>query len=397
MRFIFFFLLFTFNSIFFWGIPLYLFFLPFLNQKLGVFLYEYKYNSNVREIVNVSLIYTLVLLVIDIFHGLYANSIMKIFFLNILVVYTGVELFSFARNDKKGSGLFILLVIFFLNGLVAILQARELSFFWELPERIHILFGSDISESKYLNMGFDEFSRVKGLFLYIHKFSPAIMLSSVVFFWHAFAQKKMRILYIIVAIVTFIASVLTFSRSIIVGLIIGIFIILFKKHKRYLLLTPLIFLLIYFFILDSIQNMQSSNVFLDRYAQSNIDELSNNDSQRLSGFLLSIDNFLKNPIVGSPNQSSGGYFEKITVHNILLRLLGDYGFIGFFVYVFLLYKVFKSVSFLSSRNFKNLFIIIFSIFIIELLTHSSGFLFYDVFQFSLLMMLYGYSKNVSYA
>ncbi len=395
LRFLFFFLLFTFNSIFLLGLPLYVYFLPFLNKKFGSFFYEFKYNASIREIVIICLIYSLVLVTIDTFHGYFVNSVFRIFCLNSLVLYIGVKLFAFAKNDKRGSGLVILLVIFFLNGLVALMQSYGSIFFWELPERFHVFLGSDISESKYVNMSFDEFSRVRGLFLNIHKFSPAIMLLSVVLFWHSITQKKLRIIFFLGAIVTFYASILTFSRSIFVGLIIGIFIIVCKYFSRYLLLLTFVFLLLVMFPSSSQRNY-GTGMGIERFTQSNAKMLSNNDNYRIQGYLMSLDNFLENPLIGSYNYSGNREFEKVTVHNILLRLLGNYGLLGLFAYLIFLYRVFKIVFHSSSRKFKFLFIIIFSILVTEILTHSSGFQFYDVFQFSLMMLLFGYSKNLGY-
>lgn len=69
----------------------------------------------------------------------------------------------------------------------------------------------------------------------------------------------------------------------------------------------------------------------------------------------------------------------------------------FFAYLILLIQLFKTLIKNISQRFKVLFIVLYSIFFIDLITHSSGLMFYDIFQLIFLMFLFGYSKNNNYA
>jgi len=393
VRFLFFLLVFTFSEIFIFGLPLYLFLFPFLNKNFVSFFKTYSTNNEIRKIVNMVFLYSLLLLIIDSIHGNFIISLNKVFLLNLMVVFIGVEIYTYAKNDRKRKGIFMLAIIFFANALVAILQSLEISPFWELPELVNMYFGNDFSDSSYSGLKFEDLKRVRGLFFYIHKFSPAIMASCVLFFWHGFNTKKYKKLYLILGLITLYSSFLTSTRSIFVGLIFGIITVTFLYYKRkffkFSFYSISLILLGQFFIADD------SN-FFNRLNQTNTNTVSNNDNYRLQGILISYNNFIDNPIIGSYKYSQTG-LNKITVHGVLFRILGNYGLIGLFSYLIFLIQIFKIFIKNVSQRFKVLFIILFSIFFIDLSTHSSGLMFYDIFQLVFLMLLLGYSKNNNYA
>lgn len=393
MRFLFFVLVFTFSEIFIFGLPLYLFLFPFLNKNFVSFFKTYSTNNEIRKIVNIVFIYSSVLLFIDSIHGNFLKSLNQVFLLNLMVVFIGVEIYVFAKNDRKEKGIYMILIIFLLNSLVAILQSLKISPFWEIPEIIIMYFGNDITNVNYFGTGYEAYGRVRGLFLFIHKFSPAILSSCVLFFWYGFNTKKFKKLFLIVGLITLYSSFLTLTRSIFIGLILGIIIVTILYYKRK-------FFKISFYILSIIFLSQffisDNNAFFDRFNQSNKTNISNNDSYRLEGISLALNNFIENPIIGSYKYSQIG-LNRVTVHGVHFRILGNYGLIGLFAFLIMLYQIFKIFIKNISQRFKVLFIIIISIFLIDLMTHSSGLMFYDVFQLVFLMFLFGYSKNKNYA
>ena len=392
MRFIFFIFLFVFYSIFFFGLSLYIFLFPFLNKSFVSFFKEYSTSKNIRKIVNLTFFFSSVLLIIDSIHGFFFKSLNQVFLLNLMIVFIGVELYVFAKNDRKIKGIYIILIIFFINAIVSILQVLEISPFWELPELVNLYLGNDISDGKYFDTRFDENGRVRGLFLYIHKFSPAIIASSVFLLWHGLNFKVNKKLFLIVGFITFISSILTLTRSIFVGLIVGLVTVIFLYYRRrffkIFIYSLLILLIGQFFIVD--------NNFSNRFGQTNTSTISNNDNYRLAGMVISYNNFIENPIIGSYKYSQTG-LNKVTVHGVFFRILGNYGLIGFFAYLILLIQLFKTLIKNISQRFKVLFIVLYSIFFIDLITHSSGLMFYDIFQLIFLMFLFGYSKNNNYA
>jgi hypothetical protein len=393
MRFIFFILVFVFDSIFIFGLPLYIFIFPFLNKSFVSFFKAYSTNKSIRKIVNMVVVYSTVLLIIDSIHGFFLTSLYQVFLLNLLVVFIGVEFYVYSKNDTKRKGIYMLLIIFLINAIVSFLQALEISPFWELPELINMYFGFDFSDSSYSGLKFEDLKRVRGLFLYIHKFSPAIMASCVLFFWHGFNTKKNKKLYLIIGFITLYSSVLSLTRSIFVGLIFGIIIVTFLYYKRKFFKFSFYFISI---ILLNQFFMTDDSSFFNRLNQTNTKTVSNNDNYRLQGILISYNNFIDNPIIGSYKYSQTG-LNKITVHGILFRILGNYGLIGLFSYLIFLIQIFRIFIKNVSQRFKVLFIILFSIFFIDLITHSSGLMFYDIFQLVFLMFHFGYSKNKNYA
>lgn len=394
MKFLFFLLVFSFDAIFIFGLPLYLFFFPFLNNSFTSLFKAYSTDTSIREIVNIVVIYSSSLLMIDLFHGNLTDSFLQVFLLNLMVLFIGVELYVFSKNDRKGKGIYMLLIIFLMNALVAILQSLEISPFWELPELINLFFGANISEGKYFDISYNEFGRVRGLFLLIHKFAPAILAISILFFWHSFNYKKRKLLFLIIAILTLVSAFLTLTRSIFIGLLLGLLVLFISKYKSNIKnkITLLFFGFVFIFLMQSFLT-NSSYSFLNRFQQSNSTNISNNDNYRIEGIEISLSNFLENPFIGAHNNSDA---DKVSVHSIPFRILGGYGLIGVLAYLVMCYKIRKTIFIKLNHRFKVLFILLFYIFLVDLLTHSSGFMFYDVFQFILLMTIFGYSKNKTY-
>lgn len=390
MRLLFFFLIFTFDYLFFAGLPLYILVFPFLKGSVKNVVTTYLTDRSIRKIAKAIFIYSIILLGISIFHNEIDLGVRQIFLLNMIILVIGIELYSYARSDHKLKGYRYLLIIFGVNSVVAILQSLQIDYFWRLPETIGAIFNAGLSDNKYFGFDFVEFNRVRGLFLLIHKFSPAIIAGSIFFYYRGYQSKNRILLYALATIMLF-AAILTQTRSILVGLLVGILIstlYIFKNRKRkFLVLMGFLILIIGFLSLDF------SNEYFERLYNFNLSSLSNNDSYRLKGVIYSIEKFIDNPLIGDAEKLMIDNNEAVTVHGVMFRILGDYGIIGILSY-FIMIKIILS-QFLkdTSRIFKSLLAVVFSIFFVDGLTHSSGFMFYDVFQFSFLMLIYGYSRN----
>lgn len=389
MRLVFFFLVFTFDYIFLYGVPMYLLVLPFLSGGIKSVIIQYSYDRSIKPIVNTVFIYSAILLAINFLHGNLNAGFFQVFVLNVLVLIIGIELYKFAKQDVKLKGHNYLLIVFGLNALVALLQSMKVAGFWEIPEQINSMFNGQV-ENKYFGLDFEFLNRVRGLFLYVHKFSPAIMVASVFFIFKTYISKK-KIIYFCAALFMLYVALLTQTRSILIGLLLGIVISLlfyFKSIKlKIVIMVSLGIGLIY-----SLNSDLGTYIF-ERSNISSSKTLAYTDIYRMKGINFSIQKFIDNPFIGSSEKLYIDNFESLTVHGVFFRILGDYGALGFISYVGMMLSVITNIYKSTTNIFKSLFTVVLLIFIVDLLTHSSGFLFYDIFQFPFLMLLFGYSKN----
>ena len=390
MRLLFFFLIFTLDYLFFAGLPLYILVFPFLKGSIKNVTTTYLTDEGIRKIAKAIFVYSILLLGISIFHNEIDLGVRQIFLLNMIILVIGIELYSYAKNDFKLKGYRYLLIVFGVNSVVAILQSLQMDYFWRLPETIGAMFGAGFSDNKYFGFGFIEFNRVRGLFLFVHKFSPAIIAGCIFFYYRGYQSKNRILLYALATVMLFVA-ILTQTRSILVGFLLGVIIstlCIFKNRRKKVLVTVGFFIFIIGFI-----SLDFSKEYFERLYNFNLSTLANNDSYRLKGVMYSIEKFIDNPVIGDAEKLMVDNNESVTVHGVIFRILGDYGILGILSYLIMIKIIMSQFLKDNSQIFKSLLTVIFSIFFVDGLTHSSSFMFYDVFQFSFLMLVYGYSKN----
>lgn len=393
MRFVFFFLVFTFNYVFYAGMPLYILVIPFISSGFKKIFDTYLRDKNVRSIVKAVFIHSLLITFIHTIHGEITSGIFQIFIVNIVALILGIYMYQFAKDDLNFIGHKYLLVIFILNCIVAILQRNNFLVYWQLPELINSFFqGSITYDGMSDNLGYGKNVRVRGLFLYIHKFSPAILALSVFFYFKAYYANFKTFYWVIASIMLF-TAILTQTRSIFLGLIIGgvVALLIFIRKKLKIILGIILTSIIFYSFLISVKP-----VVFERMFTSNTNELAYTDIYRLMGINFSLEKFFNSPVIGSLDKLIINGFDSVTVHSVIIRILGDYGIIGLLSYISMILVVLNNLYTGASNNFRTLFTLILGIFMTDSFLHSSGFLFYDLFQFTLIMMLYGYSKNKNF-
>ena len=302
------------------------------------------------------------------------NAINQILLYNILIIFSGIYIFNIALTDKKQKLISYVLIIFLANAVVSIIQSTGNSLAWDISENIAAFFGTplffDFEYYKFQYLG-----RVRGLFLYVHKFSPAIM-AVAGFFLYRYINNGFNLTKILLLLLLFYSAFLTYTRSIIIGFVLGYLIsfiidgrLIFKI--RYLFFAIIVFSVIYFtqfeFLRFTIDTSQS-------------------DGYRVNSIIQGLDSFSKNIIFGNSLLNNT---YNYTIHSVPIRILADSGLVGFLLYVNLLYITVREIIDKIEEKYISSFIMVLMIFLVDNFSHSSGLFFYDIFQFCFLMFLFG--------
>ena len=375
MRFIFICLLFTFSYVNFDGLPLYAILLAILLVIDSKSIYRTLItNKSLRKIVIAFFIYTLGVTISYLIAGNIYNAINQILLYNILIIFSGIYIFNIALTDKKQKLISYVLIIFLANAVVSIIQSTGNSLAWDISENIAAFFGTplffDFEYYKFQYLG-----RVRGLFLYVHKFSPAIM-AVAGFFLYRYINNGFNLTKILLLLLLFYSAFLTYTRSIIIGFVLGYLIsfiidgrLIFKI--RYLFFAIIVFSVIYFtqfeFLRFTIDTSQS-------------------DGYRVNSIIQGLDSFSKNIIFGNSLLNNT---YNYTIHSVPIRILADSGLVGFLLYVNLLYITVREIIDKIEEKYISSFIMVLMIFLVDNFSHSSGLFFYDIFQFCFLMFLFG--------
>lgn len=238
------------------------------------------------------------------------------------------------------------------------------------------------------------FVRARALDQYVHKYSAYQGIFSAIILAHSLLtiasknnSKRYSFLSVIGAILAILGVISTFSRSPIYAMIIisiGVAVYLRKFH-----ILMISFGLVVGAIYITIPGEFSSFLDDEMYQRLLVVDFENsNDGARLSSWVNSLNSFVTNPIFGNGSLQNSN-FELVT-HNVPLRVLGDFGLIGFSLYVSIWFLIIKcSLVLLRSgfNNSSNVGIIAIAGFFAALFDcsfHSSGLLQRDVAQAAIL-------------
>lgn len=215
--------------------------------------------------------------------------------------------------------------------------------------------------------------------------------------------KKYPLLFFI-----FTATLLTFSRSTILGLILSIFLLLYWYLKELKIKNRLKFLVIFGLLLSQI-------LFLWTYRILSI-FTDNSILERIDGYKKAISIFLKYPMGVGFNLSTQ-YLDFVSskntlpweyqpAHNVYLLILSEEGLIGSVVFIlliwFIIYKIMlkrkKLLDNIQNTNWRIFFCIFISLFIISLfdhylITNEQG-RYLSAFCFALFSTFYSKKKNI---
>ena len=203
------------------------------------------------------------------------------------------------------------------------------------------------------------------------------------FFLYRYINNGFNLIKIVFLFLLFYAAFLTYTRSIIIGFILGYLVSFIVDGRfifkiKYLVYAIIVFSVIYYsqfeFLRFTIDTSQS-------------------DGYRLNSIVQGLESFSDNIFFGN-SMLNNTY--NYTIHSVPVRILSDSGLIGFLLYINLLYITAREILTKIEKKYVSSFIVVFAIFLADNFSHSSGLFFYDIFQFCFLMFLFGTYYNKKY-
>ena len=335
--------------------------------------------------------FLLIILFRDLFSGTLDSSLTDRVGVNLFSLGAVMFVITACRLLSIKIALLIFSAIFFIQGVLGIVQFSGSYRAWTLPDKISSYSSKDVAlydamvrgkDARSISQGFEGVGRIRGLHVYVHMYSGNQGVGG--FFTLAlgllFLSRKQfgfsRILIAAFGVISALSIILTFTRSVTLGLIVGTLIIFlyFLRKGRFASLILLVGFVVIFLLmlitmgfLDAAQFRRFTNLGL------------HNDSDyfRYEALIAALIAFLKNPVFGT---GSGGLDLGLPVHCVPVRMLGDFGLLGFAFYAWvwmgvslLLIKGLRfrlgSVNLIALAGAGALFVAI-----IDNLTHSSGLL-----------------------
>lgn len=296
------------------------------------------------------------------------------------IIYILSALFSlFWSPVLIDSFLYILRQIFF-GILMIILMNYEMSFerlssimktwivFSLLPaiiSIIQVITGSGIEVKE--NLGSDFWTR--GYALTSHpNFLAYYLMMTILLLVILYSSNILKIknkLFLFILVSDFIALLLTFSRGALIGLLLGLTIFFLVKNIRYLIWSPIIFII-------SILTPGVSDRILELFDTTSLLETSS-FGWRLMNWFRIIEKFDASIILWGNGLKSAQYYFAYPPHNEYIGFLFENGFIGFIAFysflvylIFSYYKAYKNSLGRENRYFLSGIILLIVVFIISL-------------------------------
>ena len=189
---------------------------------------------------------------------------------------------------------------------------------------------------KYKIMG-----RSAGFYINANKAGEAILLGLI--FSYSFVSNKYKVIFLIA---TLIGVLVTFSRTAIVAWFMIVFVMSITKvldRKNIIVLAAIIGLALLFvipFLINYIEldyGMVANNL-LNRlnFFSSSEHTLDASEAKRLKVMLMAWNVFADHPLVGGGISLTRHWAMNVSTHNIYLKLMAEFGIIGFFIFPLLI-------------------------------------------------------------
>ncbi len=304
--------------------------------------------------------------------------------------------------------LILLGIVGLLFGLVAIGQFLGSFEMWMLPDTLssyssrNMALENRVFTSEYANLsqeGFERVGRVRGLDLFVHKFSAyqgiiaGMMITMSVLVWQAARRHWGAMAFAAAsAIVATLGVTLTFSRAPLFGIVfsLSLVIILTRSLQNRLPLIGMavfgVVLLLGVLGLELWQADQFGRIF-------ELDMRSGADAGRLVTWLYSLQLFLDNPLIGAGSTAMAS--AELVTHSVPLRVLGDFGLLGIAPYLLVWWSLFRVALQAMRMSHPDSFVIGLVVLsgllvaVFDNLTHSSGLLQRDTSQSAILGIGFG--------
>ncbi len=310
----------------------------------------------------------------------------------------------------------VLMVIGILGsffGLIALGQFSGSDALWRLPDTLSAYSSRDVSfESSIaasisaddIAAGFSRVGRARGLDVFVHKFSAyqgilaGLLVGVTLLSWQVSQRHRSMIWWFtLCALVTTLGMALTFSRAPIFGLACAQVAVLWVARRQSN--TAVLIMLSLFSGALVIGALAIGLIEADQFARLfEVGTNTANDATRMDTWVYSLQLFLGNPLVGAGTNMATGATD-LSTHSVPLRILGDFGLLGFTFYAWVWGALAREAWRASkTRNAEGPIIgaVVISALIvaaIDNLTHSSGLLQRDISQPALMGLCYGLAAS----
>jgi hypothetical protein len=267
-------------------------------------------------------------------------------------------------------------------GCLSFAQYMEIPGAWELPDLLSLR-----SSEEYK---FDH--RIRGSFATVHQFGPFAATLALFLFLNALNNKitRQRFLLFGAAVGCSFATLLTFSRAAIASLILCVMFsmaVYYRQNKK-LLVTILLGV-----SLLTVAGVLATNIDKSRHWQRLGDTQMRADKDRWLTIKEGLMSGLSSPIIGVPPAEI-----ELPTHNIPANIFQRFGVVGLIFIGWLYYSVYRKTRRLVKNDTSELKIMgLFGLSFLFIqvangMTHTSGFLFYDYWQwtfFGVLLSFFG--------
>lgn len=348
--------------------------------------------------------YVLVIVVIDASTGALVSSFTDRVVLNIAALLLFVVSAVLGLRCHWWHVLYIVGFIGFLFGIVAIAQFAGIETIWELPNVLSSISSVNVNDVLSEKISdFEAVGRARGLDIFVHKFAAyqgmiaGMVVTLILTSWQLLKRDRKAswsstVQIILFALISTIGVLLTFSRSPILGIVLVILATVWYSRGKAKFFPIVIFvimailLVVFAMAFDITQTNQFGRLI-------NSSDSYQSDSLRIASIIYSIELFLNNPLFGGGSGSMSGL--DISTHSVPLRILGDFGLIGFFFYALVWWALLKNAYLairqpdVESKLIGKVVMAALVVAIVDNLTHSSGLLQRDSAQPALLGLCYG--------
>ncbi len=346
-----------------------------------------------------AIVFMLIALIIDVGRGSFATAFSKRFLLNGSVLLALLAATSWAMHVARSFIIHLLALIALVQGMFCIAQFLGSTEAWDFASKLANAYGK-VDQDEMTNATFALIQRAKGTSLYIHKFTPmqgiivTFLLTAGIMNFQQKNPLKLKMYFMLPAVtIGLVGMILTFSRSVILGLVISLALLILSQRNFKVLFAVLVMggSLV---LAESYVNIGGGKEF-NRLTDVSMSRTTN--ASRKEHLKYALESFSNSPIFGTSAVGIG----HTLVHSVPLRILVEYGLMGLIPYLVTfigIYRFFRSeqklnydipqVTILTKASIYALIVGL-----VDSSTHSSGFLIRDVTQGMLFGLFAGMVKQ----
>lgn len=352
------------------------------------------------------LIFVLVAGVGDAANGSLADSISRLVLLDLAALFLMLTIATWSSLVSPKAVILIVALIASVQGLVAIAQFLDVQLAWTLPDLIRHISSNANALYDVMPGQFDDVGRVRGLQLFVHKFS-ALQGMLVVFLLTVVlsGRKSIRLSRVehwaLFATLSVAGTglLLSFSRSVVLGMVPALIVAIAadRRLRRPVSVVPLALSVAAAAVVAFGLDVQHAAQF------TRLTELSAAQNEpRLAVWAYALEAFKASPLIGSGYNVGHGVLS-IAIHSVPLRILASYGLFGMLPYlgvlvgigVILVRGILRGGA--QQATLCTAALSVGTVALIDASTHSSGLLLLDVPQPALLGMFLGQAARALWA